>query len=79
MPTQDCATLVLGYYPISLREKDRRRFHTSRTGEAGGRLTLIGILNFTPTDTTKLFRYQKIMFNATKITATSAAQVHSFL
>jgi len=25
--TQDCATLVLGYYRFSLREKDRRLFH----------------------------------------------------
>jgi len=38
MLTQDCAALVLGYYPISLREKDRCRFHLSRVGEADGRL-----------------------------------------
>jgi len=38
MLTQDCAALVLGYYPISLREKDRCRFHQSRVGFAGGRL-----------------------------------------
>jgi hypothetical protein len=41
MLTQDCAALVLGYYPISLREKDRCRFHLSRVGNAGGGLTLI--------------------------------------
>jgi hypothetical protein len=41
MLTQDCAALVLGYYPISLREKDRCRSHLSRVGEASGRLTLI--------------------------------------
>jgi hypothetical protein len=38
MLTQDCAALVLGYYPISLREKDRCRFHLSRVGNAGGGL-----------------------------------------
>jgi hypothetical protein len=38
MLTQDCAALVLGYYPLSLREKDRCRFHQSRVGFAGGRL-----------------------------------------
>jgi hypothetical protein len=38
MLTQDCAALVLGYYPISLREKDRCRFHLSRVGNAGERL-----------------------------------------
>ena len=39
MQTQDCAALVLGYDPISLREKDLCRFHLSRVGNAGGRLT----------------------------------------
>jgi hypothetical protein len=29
MLTQDCAPLVLGYYPISLREKNRRQFRLS--------------------------------------------------
>ncbi len=38
MLTQDCAALVLGYYPISLWEKDRCRFHLSRVGNAGDRL-----------------------------------------
>lgn len=38
MLTQDCAGLVLGYYPIYLREKDGGRFHLSRVGEDGGRL-----------------------------------------
>jgi hypothetical protein len=28
--TQDCAALVLGYYPFSLRENDHRLFHPSR-------------------------------------------------
>jgi len=36
--TQDCATLVLGYFPFSLRENGRRLFHIPWVGKAGGRL-----------------------------------------
>jgi hypothetical protein len=36
--TQDCAALVLGYFPFSLRENGRWLFHSPRGGEAGGRL-----------------------------------------
>ena len=49
MLTQDCAALVLGYYPLSLREKDRCRFHLSRVGNAGGGLIQTrGIRSFAP-------------------------------
>ena len=37
--TQDCAALVLGYYRVSLREKERAvMFHPLRVGNTGGGL-----------------------------------------